>query len=310
MLPNFNKKNNCFFLFLGAGLFIMQNGYTQEKKEEAAASNSYGKLSLSYLNNAVYNGRKDSLATPYITPTIGYYDKSGFYISGALSYLSSAKESRIDLFSLDIGYDISITDQLSSNFYANKSFYNQTSTAVKSDIKGSLGAAFNYDLSVIQLNLASEAIFSQKTDLSLNLGVGHAFNSGDADHLLSINPSINLNWSTLNFYEGFTSRKVSKKIGQTIANLASATATTTVDKNRLALLDYDLSIPLSYDTKKFGCFLTPTFAIPQNPINTTTSTVIKLKNGTQTTQVQNSTPLSEKTLENSFYFELGVYVKF
>ena len=288
----------------------MQYGYTQEKKEEAAASNSYGKLSLSYLNNAVYNGRKDSLATPYITPTIGYYDKSGFYVSGALSYLSSAKESRIDLFSLDIGYDISITNQLSSNFYGNKSFYNQSSTAVKSDIKGSLGAAFNYDLSVIQLNLASEAVFSQKTDLSLNLGMGHAFNSGDEDHLFSINPSININWSTLNFYEGFTSRKVSKKIGQTIANVASATATTTVDKNRFTLLDYELSVPLSYDTKKFSCFLTPTFALPQNPINTTTSTVIKLKNGTQTTQVQNSTPLSEKKLENSFFWEFGVYVKF
>ena len=288
----------------------MQYGYTQEKKEEAAASNSYGKLSLSYLNNAVYNGRKDSLATPYITPTIGYYDKSGFYVSGALSYLSSAKESRIDLFSLDIGYDISITNQLSSNFYGNKSFYNQSSTAVKSDIKGSLGAAFNYDLSVIQLNLSSEAVFSQKTDLSLNLGMGHAFNSGDEDHLFSINPSININWSTLNFYEGFTSRKVSKKIGQTIANVASATATTTVDKNRFTLLDYELSVPLSYDTKKFGCFLTPTFALPQNPINTTTSTVIKLKNGTQTTQVQNSTPLSEKKLENSFFWEFGVYVKF
>ena len=114
----------------------------------------------------------------------------------------------------------------------------------------------------------------------------------------------------MNFYEGFTSRKVTKKIGQTIANLASATATTTVDKNRFTLLDYELSVPLSYDTKKLGFFVTPTFALPQNPINTTTTTVIKLKNGTQTTQVQNSTPLSEKTLENSFFIELGVFVKF
>jgi hypothetical protein len=310
MLSYFIKNKIYFFLLLSVCLLSTRYGFTQEKKKDSSSSNSYGKLSLSYLNNAIYNGRKDSLTTPYITPSIGYYDKSGFYVSGALSYLSSAKESRIDLFSLDIGYNISITNQLSSNFYANKSFYNQSSTAVKSDIKGSLGAAFNYDLSAFQLNLATEAIFSQKTDLSLNLGLGHAFNSGDADHLLSINPSVNSNWSTLNFYEGFTSRKVSKKIGQTVANLASATATTTVDKNRFTLLDYELSVPLSYDTKTFGFYLTPTFAIPQNPINTTTSTVIKLKNGTQTTQVQNSTPLSEKTLENSFYFELGIYIKF
>jgi hypothetical protein len=310
MIANFNR-NYCYCFLLSVCLFSAKNAFSQDKAKEIDTTiYSYGKLSLSYLSNSVYNGRKDSLTTPYITPSIGYYDKNGFYVSGALSYLSGSKESRVDLFSFDIGYDISISNKLSGNFYANKSFYNQSSTAVKSDIKGSIGAAFGYDLDLIQLNIASEAIFSQKTDLSLNLGIGHTFNNGDANHLLSISPYINANWSTLNFYEGFTSRKVAKKVGQTQANVATATATTTVDKDQFTLLDYEISAPLSYDTKTFGFYLTPTFAIPQNPINTTTSTVIKLKNGTQTTQVQNSTPLSEKTLENSLFLELGIYVKF
>ena len=309
MMAHFNRYN-CYCILLIACLVSVQFGFSQDKTKEMNSVSSNGKLSLSYLSNSIYNGRKDSLTTPYITPSIGYYDKSGFYVSGALSYLSNAKESRIDLFSFDIGYDISITDKLSSNFYANKSFFNQSSTAIKSDIKGSLGASFGYDLDFIQLNLGTEAIFSQKPDLLLNIGFGHAFNSGDADHLLSINPSINVNWSTLNFYEGFTSRKVTKKIGQLLANVASATSTTIVDKNRFTLLDYEISVPLSYDTKKFGFFLTPYFALPQNPINTNTTTIIKFRNGTQTTLIQNSTPLSEKTLENSFYLEMGVYVKF
>ena len=308
-MAHFNRYN-CYCILLIACLVSVQFGFSQDKTKEMNSVSSNGKLSLSYLSNSIYNGRKDSLTTPYITPSIGYYDKSGFYVSGALSYLSNAKESRIDLFSFDIGYDISITDKLSSNFYANKSFFNQSSTAIKSDIKGSLGASFGYDLDFIQLNLGTEAIFSQKPDLLLNIGFGHAFNSGDADHLLSINPSINVNWSTLNFYEGFTSRKVTKKIGQLLANVASATSTTIVDKNRFTLLDYEISVPLSYDTKKFGFFLTPYFALPQNPINTNTTTIIKFRNGTQTTLIQNSTPLSEKTLENSFYLEMGVYVKF
>lgn len=74
----------------------------------ASKAKSYFSLGLNYLSNSVYNGRKDSLATPYLTPSLGYYDKSGFFVSGSLSYLMRTGASRIDLFSLDAGYDFSI----------------------------------------------------------------------------------------------------------------------------------------------------------------------------------------------------------
>src|ERR1700712_5740709 len=76
---------------------------TTAKKPVSAPVKSYFSAGLSYLTNSVYNGRKDSVATPYITPTIGYYDKSGFFIDGSLSYLSRAGSSRIDLFNIEAG---------------------------------------------------------------------------------------------------------------------------------------------------------------------------------------------------------------
>src|ERR1035437_9690808 len=59
---------------------------------------SFFQASFSYLSNAVYNGRHDFLTTPYFTLLIGYYNKSGFYVTGSMAYLHNALESRIDLF--------------------------------------------------------------------------------------------------------------------------------------------------------------------------------------------------------------------
>src|SRR5476651_1404900 len=130
------KRTSFRLLLLVNGLICAGFIMAQDKKTDSTKETSYFKISGSYLSNAVYNGRKDSLATPYITPSFGYYDKSGFYVSGSLSYLASAKESRIDLFSLDAGYDFNFTNKFSGSVYASKSFYNQASTAIQSDIKG------------------------------------------------------------------------------------------------------------------------------------------------------------------------------
>ncbi len=283
---------------------------TAQVKTDSTKEASHWKLSGSYLSNSVYNGRKDSLATPYLTPSFGYFDKSGFYISASLSYLASATESHIDLFSLDAGYDFDLTNKFSGSVYANKSFYNSASTAIKSDISGSIGASLTYDLNVLQLTAGADLLFAQKTDIAINIGAAHAFHFGEPGNLFTVTPSFTANMSTLNFYEGYTNRKLGKKANQANPN-ATVTSTTTVNNtNKFPLLNYELSVPFSYDAKKIGFFLTPAFALPKNPIYTTTTTTIKPRNGTQSTMVQDSTPPSERAIENTFYFELGLYIKF
>ena len=303
-----NTINYTFFSFFLFFLFLNNLSFGQTKK--AKESESYFKASASYLSNAVYNGRQDSLVTPYITPSLGYYDKTGFYISGYVSYLSNASGNRIDLFALDAGYDFNVNDKLSGSVYAEKSFYNQASTAIQRDIKGSIGGNLSYDLGLLQITGGSDILFAQKADISANIGLAHAFNIGEEGNLFSITPSVITNLSTLHFYEGYTNRKAGKKASQIIPNLQSIEVTTTVNNNKFTLLDYEISLPVTYDGKKIGFYITPTYAIPQNPIYTTTTTVVKLRNGTQTSQTVDSTPIAEKNLQNNFYLELGFYVKF
>ncbi len=303
-------KMRSFLLVCCCMYSVFSSAQEKETKKTDDKHTSYFKASANYLSNSLYNGRKDSLATPYISPGIGYYDKSGFYITGGISYLASSSESRIDLVSFDAGYDFSFSDNFTGGVYANKSFYNQSSTAVKSDIKGSIGGTLSYDLGFLQLSTGIDVLFADKADIALNFGLAHAFYVGDKDDLWTITPSVTTNLSTLNFYEGYTNRRVGKNAKSKIPNLASITTTTTVNNSKLTLMDYEISLPINYDGKKWGLFFTPTLALPQNPISTTTVSNIKLKNGTESTETHDTTPPSEKNLQNTFYVEVGVYIKF
>jgi len=301
-------KINFICLILVSG-FISANAQSTKKSKPDSAI-SYFRADASYLSNYVYNGRQDSLKTPYLTPTFGYYDKSGFWISGSLSYLANSANSRIDLYSLDIGYDFDLSDRFSGTVYADKSFYNDASTVINSAVKGSIGSTLSYDLDFLQVNAGIDILFSTKADIATNIGLAHAFYIGDKGNLFTITPTVTTNLSTLHYYEGYANKKAGKKANQVIPNLQSITVETTVNNNQFTLMDYEISLPFTYDSKKIGFFLTPTFAIPKNPINTSTTTTIKLRNGTQTSQTVDSTPWEEKNLTNTFYAEIGFYLKF
>lgn len=294
---------NCFLNEVHA-----QTGSNDTKDDKA--TKSYWKFTTSYLTNSVYNGRQDSLPTPYLTPELGYFDKSGFYVSGSLSVLLSNNTSRLDLSTLNAGYQFTVSDKFSGEVYASKNWYNQSSSNIKSDIKGGAGSSLNYDLNIVQLNGGIDFSFAQKTDYAFNFGLSHGFEFNSGDNAFSIEPSFTANWSTLHSYEGYINRKLKKRKGVNVPAGSTITAQTVVQNNKLTLLDYECSLPLSYETKKIGFAVTPTFAIPLNPIYTTTIVTITPKNGTPITTTENSTPAAEKHLMNRFYVEFAFYVKF
>ena len=256
------------------------------KAQDSARNNksSYFKLSTSYLTNSVYNGRKDSVTLPYITPTIGYFDKSGFFVSGSLSYLAATGNSRIDLFALETGYDFTISNKLSGGIYGSKYFYNNTSTAVRSEMKGGLGGSVSYDPGFVTFSGGIDLSFSSKTDINLSGSLAHGFYLGDKEEW-SITPTISANLGTQNAFQDYIKKRRSKT--------GRSTTIPTNSSGNFGILDYELSLPTGYDGNKWGLFFTPTYAIPQNPISIVTGSVT-----------------TTEKLGNSFYAEFGVFIKF
>ena len=286
-------KNSAAFLLTLS--FLLTAFFTQaQSKETAVPQASYFKFSLGYLTNDVYDGRKDSFSLPYITPVIGYYNKSGFYLEGSLSYLASSGNSQVDAGSLTAGYNFHSTDEkLTGELYASKYFTNQSSYSVHGEIKAAAGAYLDYNTKVVSVTGGTDVSFSGKPDIGTTLGLSHLFQL-DTDSKWTLDPSALMNAGTQNFYAGyFTNRKYSLKRKRRLAN--AGTVKVVVIKNGFSVLDYEFSLPLAYDDKKWGLFFTPTYALPISPIK------YSLNNGV--------TYQTEK-LSNSFYAEFGAYIKF
>ena len=282
------KKKILLFVLLNFSAFcIITAQETKVDSKKETKNPSYFKFSTSYLTNAVYNGRKDSIALPYITPSLGYFDKSGFYISASLSYLVSSAASRVDLVSATAGYDFDISKQVSGGIYASKDFYTSSSTSVKSETQGSVGGNLSYDPGFLTFSGSFNLLLSSQADVSLGASIAHSFSLEDGENAWSISPTLAASLGTQNYYQAYLKTKTRKKSGNT--------GTVQVQQNKFGVLDYELSIPVSYDAKRWGLCVTPTYAIPQNPASYTSP--------------GGNVFIMEK-LENVFYAEFGVYVKF
>jgi len=265
-------------------------------QDSASAGKSFGKGSLNFINNSVYYGRKDSVSTPYLTPTLGYYHKSGFYVEGSLSYLLRSGSGRIDLTTLAAGYDVAFGN-FGVGIAADKYFYNNSSTNVSAEVSGDLFVTASYDFGFLETYLMPGINFGSKSDIWLSWGVDRVFTV--ANDQLEITPSFSLNAATRNLYASyFGNRRFKPKKG----NQPPTVTASLKDASKLTIQDYEFSLPFSYSVKNFSIGFTSYYSIPVNPAVVTI--VIKPVVGPTITKV-----ITEKT-ENTFYFSLDAAIKF
>lgn len=289
-------------------------------QEETAAksSKSIFKAKTSYLSNSVYNGRKDSLEVPYLNFSLKYLNSGGFYAGAGISYLVSSYAQRIDAFNINAGYFKEINDHFDFSVNLSKSLYNSNSVSVISEILGNVSGIISYTNNYFDLSAGTFLnITSSKPDLSFNLSASHSF-SLDPDEQWSLEPAFDVNFGTRHYYGSYIATRQSKKGkglisgGTTTSGNSKITIEKTVtalNTEKLALLDYEVSIPLYYRGAKWGFFFVPTYAIPQSPITyeTTIKTTITANGNSVTTTRTNP---SVEGLSNVFYGEIGVSFKF
>ena len=161
---------------------------------------SYFMAGLSYMNDNVYLGRKDSVVLPYLTFDLGYYFKSGFFIDGSVNYLASSSQDRIDAVNISGGYSFT-SKKYSGEASVSKYFYSSQSTNIKSTVKSSVSYFNSYDFGFITPTLTAFLDFGNKTDVGGLFGLEHTFYG--LDDKLDFTPTFTVNVSTLNFYNNY-----------------------------------------------------------------------------------------------------------
>ena len=133
------------------------------------------------------------------------------------------------------------------------------------------------------------AYFSSTTDFVLGLGVGHTFYTA-GDNLKFI-PSVYLNAGTQNYYGNYSNNR---RFGRHMLDGGSSASMGTgmMGGGVFNVLDYELSIPVSYTLNKFRFSFIPVYAIPVNAATIT-----------------NNQNTYKEDIANSFFWSLGVSYK-
>jgi len=272
------------------------------------------KIQLDYLIDYIYNGRADSIKYPYQITTASVNFANGIYLNFGADYLLSEGDKRFDFFQFDLGYEFDIDKKWSGSVYGTKFFYSSQSALLNGNISSDFGGTLSYDAGFVELSNTLDVFFASKADIQYNLGFEKSFSSEKGDTKFSFTPGLYGNFSSLNYYESEVTRRLSPK-NPAIKNPANKNpvtvnviSNTTANQQGIKFMSMELSLPISYENKSFGFSIYPAYAIPYNAINTTT-TVRNVANNNIINKV-NSTPYSETHLQNRWYVQAGVFLKF
>ncbi|GAA4941128.1 hypothetical protein GCM10023314_12600 [Algibacter agarivorans] len=284
------------FFILNNSVFGQDNSETNLQIKDKVPS--YFSLSLGFINDAVFLGRKDSISAPYLYPSISYYNKSGFYATGSFSYLTKSNESRIDLFLGTVGYDFAIK-KFDGDISFTKYFFNSDSYNVIAEVEADITAMFSYDFNIINLAASATTFFNTngKVDIILSSEISHDFIT--KNQKIQISPTIGVFFGSQNFYEEYYintrlgSRKGSGSGHGTGGTTITETTVVLNESEKFDLMAFEFSLPIWYIHKPFAITFLPVWAIPKTPATLTAEDVIY-----------------EEDLENSFYWLIGASYTF
>mgnify|MGYP000494981440 CR=1 FL=1 len=302
-------KNVSFKIeILSVLLLISTVLYSQNEKDTFSIKNnekSYVSIDFNFISDAVFMGRKDSIAAPYLYPSITYHHNSGLYGKGSFSYLTKSNESRIDLFLTTIGIDFT-NKKFSGDFSATKYFFNSDSYNIISEVEADITGILRYDFDVFNVSVMASNYFSKnsQSDFFLSSEISHDFIT--SNNKFQISPTIGVHFGSQNFYQEYVINKQIKQTGTgTGSGNGMGTGTGTVDttttvteivieeSEKFKAMAIELSLPIWYIDNSFTISFLPVLAIPQSETNIIVNDTFQKEN-----------------LKETFYLMIGIGYRF
>ncbi|MDG1572459.1 hypothetical protein OZ410_09040 [Robiginitalea sp. M366] len=230
---------------------------------------SYTMAEVSFVSDAVFMGRRDTVAAPYLLPSFGVYHKSGFFADASISYLLAAGENRIDLALVSAGYSTA-GERWSGGLSATAYFFSTDSYNVQAETSASLTALLGYDFKAVELLGSLNAYFGAEQSTDLFMGITLQRNFSSANLQWHYQPQVSLYAGSQHFYQAYynTSRLGNRK-GSGAGSRNATQALTLADATRFRILNIEAGMAIDYFTGHWILSLNPYLALPQSPASLT-----------------------------------------
>lgn len=281
------------FLLFCFELGLLAQNSANSSTDVTYIESSYFLSEVGFVSDAVFMGRVDSISAPYLFPSFTYFNKSGFFASTSLSFLTKKEQQRVDLIWLSAGYMFD-KNNFSTGISATSYLYSDLSYNVQSQMLGALWAFASYDFKVLNLTLSGSSYFTKEGEVDVFAGLilDHTFFAFDSTLLIA--PGLSFYGGTQNFYEQFYNQSIGNSMGGngSQGSHGQGTSSTNVYINEVSkfnILNIELSMPIQYYYKSFIFSFTPSYAFPLSP----------------STFIYDDIIVKEE-LHNVFYFYVGV----
>lgn len=231
-------------------------------------------LGASWGNNSSFLGRNQSERLPFYSTDLSYISKKGFWLS-AIAYQVVNTTSFVDEVDLTAGWAFTLSSRLDAALYYSKFFFSPESTLLKSTTGNALSGHLGLDWNLVYSRLTTTATFGGSTDFFLILDNSRSFGTGKLLHKadsLVIEPKFSILAGTQHFVETHMTSSPAPDVspiglpGRPAGPGGGGTTQTETTTSSFSVLNYEVSLPITYSINNLSLEVVPRYAIPVNQL--------------------------------------------
>jgi hypothetical protein len=202
-------------------------------------------LSSAYASHSSYRGRDNGLVDQSLSPSVTYRHSSGLSIQTS-TYWQNNAGNRWDNFQLTGGYEFRISDVIGGSLSYSHFWFNDSSRSELSVFTDNTQAGFSFDWPVVSIAALGSMNFGTASEFTLTTSIAHNLEIQQNSELTTL----------------LRTKAKGKK---------AVTTTQTKATSSFGILDYEISLPVTFELGPFTLVPSATYIVPLNVVDASTT---------------------------------------
>jgi hypothetical protein len=257
---------SILLLAIPFNLFSFSYTFREESPKDSVADSTRNSLTveLDYISNSSFYGRNGGVKYPFLMFSTDFQTKKNVWVSSSFSHLIDTGKF-INEINLSAGWDFELNDRIDGSISYAHYFFSSSSPLVKTSANNSIVGSIGYDWGFVYTTLSPNFVFGHSNDIFIAFGNSRYFEKvsifGKED-FISFEPKFSIIAGTQNFDRHYVVRKEnSNGKGNPNPHIVQAGG-----DSSFKIIDYELSLPLTYSTGNLSFESRYIFSLPVNVI--------------------------------------------
>ncbi len=228
--------------------------------EEAAAHATRFVLALGSDSHVASRGRDNSVQQFGVSPSLTFHHRSGFFLTAGVHWLDRTS-NHWDQGILGVGYEFPLSKRLSGSIAYTRFWFSDSSVQQRSQLHNNVGGELSLETPIANFGSTFDFAFSSQSEITWAFLLSRPIEFSGETFLahFGLEP-------TLTAVYGEQNSELTQLRIQRVRRTASTQRVTQIS-NMFGILDYEFSLPVSFQLGSISGILSMTYIIPVNIID-------------------------------------------